>query len=256
MLKKSFFRNKYEAFFEFYLDSIKIISFWRLYMEKNLLQYCTVLYAEDDEITRKSMAKTLSYFFETVILAKNGKEAIENFEKLNPHVVILDIDMPKLNGLEVAEKIRNLDQNIPILILTIHNESEKILKGFEFNAINWLIKPISMDSLITNLEKCKNILIKNSIGFINLDENTKYNSFTKTILHNNDKFVLSFSEALIFEFLLKNRGQIVNQNLLESILFQNNDFSSTGLKNTLYRLKKKLPTIQINCISKTGYILK
>lgn len=225
-------------------------------MKKNLLQYCTVLYAEDDEIMRNSMSKTLSYFFEKVILAKNGQDAIMNFEKFKPQVVILDIDMPKFNGLEVAKKIRELDTNIPILILTIHNESEKILKSFEFSAVNWLIKPVSIDNLISNLEKCEAILIKNGIGFIKLNKNTKYNSFTKTIYFDNDEIILSFSEASILEVLLKNKGQIVQQSILENILFENNDFSLTALKNTMYRLRKKLPDIEITCLSKTGYILR
>lgn len=225
-------------------------------LKKNLLQYCTVLYAEDDAMMRESMSKTLGYFFESVVLAKDGEEAFKKFKELQPHVIILDVDMPKSNGLEVATKIREINQNIPILILTVHNESTKILQSFEFGAINWLVKPLSIDNLIATLEKCEKVLIKNAIGFIKLSENIVYNSFTKTISGKGKNIILSFSEATVFEILLKNRGQIIHQNTIEASLFESIDFSSTALKNAIYRLRKKLPILDISCISKTGYILK
>lgn len=224
--------------------------------KKNLLQYCSVLYAEDDAMMRESMSKTLGYFFESVVLAKDGEEAFKKFKELKPNIIILDVDMPKLNGLEVATKIRTIDSIVPIFILTIHNESAKILQSFEFGAINWLIKPLSIDNLIATLEKCEKVLIQNAIGFIKLSENITYNSFTKTISCKGDDIILSFTEATVFEILLKNRGQIIHQNTIEAALFESVDFSSTALKNTMYRLRKKLPNLDINCISKTGYILK
>ena len=224
--------------------------------KNNLLQYCTVLCAEDDINLLESITKTLGYFFERVVTAQNGEEAIEMFHQHKPHIVILDIDMPKKNGLEAAEEIRQASPKTPIFFLTIHNEPEKILKGFKLELVDWLIKPISFDSLIETLNRCEKILIQNGVGELKIKDNMSYNTFTKSVFEDGKNIcTLTLNESLVLEQLLKKKNQVIPQSELEAILFDY-DSSTSSLKNSIYRLRKKMPNIEISCLSKVGYILK
>lgn len=82
----------------------------------------TVLYAEDDEQTQEGMAVILKRLFKTVYLAPNGEVGLSLFQEHTPHLVITDIQMPKLNGLDMSKAIKELSPQTPIIITTAFND--------------------------------------------------------------------------------------------------------------------------------------
>ena len=78
----------------------------------------SVLYVEDDEIVRDNFAQILQRYFSTVYVADNGRTALELYEQYKPDVAVLDISIPHLSGLQVASKIREVDNDIQIIMLT------------------------------------------------------------------------------------------------------------------------------------------
>ena len=87
-----------------------------------------ILYVEDDLLARDEIAEFLDFEIGKVELASNGKEGLERFKTFKPHIVITDINMPKMSGIEMTEAIRKENQSIPILILSAHNEVEYFLQ--------------------------------------------------------------------------------------------------------------------------------
>lgn len=124
-------------------------------MEINILKNITILYAEDDDDTRELTSNILEDYCDRLIVAKNGEQAFELFETYNIDIVLTDILMPKLSGIELARKIRNAQSNmdVPILITSAHTETKFLLDSINLGINAYLLKPINIEELILNLVK-------------------------------------------------------------------------------------------------------
>ena len=116
---------------------------------------CKLLVAEDELIERKVLCKTLQKYLGDLITlyeAKNGREAIEIFEREAPQAAILDIEMPGANGLEVARKIRETDKNCAILFLTGYDKFAYARQAISVRALDYLLKPYNEQELVFAVE--------------------------------------------------------------------------------------------------------
>ena len=116
---------------------------------------CRVLVAEDELIERKVLCKTLQRYLGDLIFlyeAKNGREAVEIFEREAPQVAILDIEMPGLTGLEVARRIRETDKRCGILFLTGFDKFSYAKQAISVRALDYLLKPYNEQELVFAVE--------------------------------------------------------------------------------------------------------
>jgi len=138
-------------------------------LDSEFLKNQTVLFVEDEELAREKLAKLLSKLFKTVILAINGddglkkfKEAYNSNEKID--LIISDINMPIMNGLEMLEKIREIDLDIPIIYTTARNETDNIIKAIDLNVSSYIIKPIDTTLLVKRIsEACEKKYIQSKL---------------------------------------------------------------------------------------------
>lgn len=223
-------------------------------MEKLLKNY-TVLFADDDTEYSTRFSKTLSYFFKEVRTVADGEEAYDNFIKYSSDIIILDLQMPKLNGLEVAEKIRVINSTVPIFIVTNYQDFESARQGYKYELVDFLIKPISFETLLSTLEKCEFLLSKINNGIIEIEKNIFYDKSQKILMNDNIINTLTSSEILVFEFMLKNKGRIIETAEFENLLFNENQ-NSSSIRNIIYKLRQKIPNDFITNISKVGYKFK
>ncbi|UCN00246.1 EAL domain-containing protein [Sulfurimonas sp. SWIR-19] len=114
-------------------------------------QSLKLLYVEDDIDAREITTMLLEDFFDTIIVAENGQEGLEKFQKERVDIVITDINMPHMNGLEMAKKIRAIDIEVPIIILSAHNEEDFFLKSIQIGINGYLLKPIDMKQLSSTI---------------------------------------------------------------------------------------------------------
>lgn len=112
-----------------------------------------VLYAEDDPVARENILVILKDMFNDVIIAKDGKEAFEIVQGNKIDLLITDILMPKLNGIELIKKIREKDKNISIIILSQYNESEVLLQSIKLKVDGYILKPVEIDQFVDTIEK-------------------------------------------------------------------------------------------------------
>jgi putative two-component system response regulator len=113
-----------------------------------------VLIVEDSEANIMIMESFLKKENYDVIIARDGEEALEIVQKIEPDVILLDLDLPKMNGYEVTEKLKG-DENlrfIPIVIVTAQNEMKSKLKGIELGADDYLMKPFNKLELLTRVK--------------------------------------------------------------------------------------------------------
>ncbi len=129
----------------------------------------TVMFVEDDDFAREELAKLLNKLFKKVILASNGLEGLEKYgrskitnEKID--LILSDINMPIMNGLEMLEKIREIDSLVPLIFITARSESDNILKAIDLDVSSYIIKPIDMSLLIRKVtEVCEKTFFEKEI---------------------------------------------------------------------------------------------
>ena len=121
--------------------------------------HLTILYAEDEESVRVNMVSILQMLFKKVLVAEDGQEAIELFKQNDVDVVITDVRMPYVDGLEFASFVRNVDKKIPIIVATAHNDVEYFISSIKIGITNYLLKPISQSNTISALSEAIQILM-------------------------------------------------------------------------------------------------
>ncbi len=122
------------------------------------LKEITLLYVEDEPQLQEQIASFLKDIVGKLYLASNGEEALELYKQHEMDMVITDITMPKMNGIELAKNIRLDNENLPIFITSAHNSSDYFIQAIEVGISKFILKPIDIEKLFTTLLRyAKNI---------------------------------------------------------------------------------------------------
>lgn len=152
----------------------------------------TAMVVEDEGVANELLSSTFKNFFSEVSSAFNGKEAIEMFEKLKPDIVFVDIVMPEMDGIELSRKLREINPNQIIIVISASNDIQKISESIEIGVNSFIQKPIDTKKIIELLSNVTALISKKkkietktfSISLpLNLyelvDENAKVESISK-----------------------------------------------------------------------------
>lgn len=193
---------------------------------ENYKKNLTILYIEDDQITQHKLKNILGRYFNKIILASNGEDAFEKI-KAEPKIdlIISDINMPKMDGLEFLEELRKFDSKIPFIFVTARDEPDKMLKAIQLDIDNYILKPINLENLLTIIDKVVNKLYKEYLilernSHIKLNENLFWNENNKTLIFNNEVVKLTKKELLFIEILTSNDNKVHTIEDIISILWE------------------------------------
>jgi len=120
---------------------------------KELSSSLKLLYIEDDEKSRATTLEMLNNLFYSISTATNGKEGFDLFKKRDFDLIITDINMPYLNGIEMLKKIRKINSKVSVLILSAYNESEYFLDAIRLGVDGFILKPLEHEQFLKALEK-------------------------------------------------------------------------------------------------------
>ena len=113
----------------------------------------SLLYVEDDRMLQQETAQLLKNFFEKIDLAQNGEEGLELFEPGKYEIIITDINMPKVNGVEMVKAIRRKDRHQMIIVISAHDEPHYLIDLINAGVQRFLSKPIDLTELILILNE-------------------------------------------------------------------------------------------------------
>jgi two-component system response regulator VanR len=222
---------------------------------KEMLKNFTVLYVEDDTIVRKNAVEYLRRLAKAVYEAKDGKDAIAMWQEHKPDIIITDINMPRLNGLDMASYIRNLDKEVQIIIATAHSDTQNLLRAVELQLVKYIIKPITKEKLVEALQKSLDLMQDKSKFNLHLSADSYYNAYEKTIFTYNNEIKLTKNETLFLDLLSENHSRVLKYDEIEKAIWEYGGMSQDAIRSLVRGLRKKMPENTIENISGVGYRL-
>ena len=115
--------------------------------DEQLLSRTVILFVEDDKFIRTHFAYMLKRSAKTLLVADNGREGLELFKQYRPDIVITDVEMPEMDGLEMATAIKEIDQDTPIIVTTAYNNESFFIRAIDAGVDKFIIKPINVIKL-------------------------------------------------------------------------------------------------------------
>ncbi len=185
----------------------------------NRLSDYTLLFVENEEGIRKNFEEYFALLFKEVYIAKDGVEALEMYHLNRPNLILTDIKMPNMDGIELVQKIREDDKETSIVIISAHTELELLLKSIPLNLIEYMVKPLNETKL---LQVFKNFLNQNS------PIDLQYNREKSEVITNNVKHILSNKENIFLDKLL-NQNRIITYNEIADEIWDGKEMSQCHL---------------------------
>lgn len=218
-----------------------------------------ILLVDDDLKNSMFLKRFLEEESYEVTYANNGKVAWELFPSLKPDLVLLDINMPEMNGFELARKIREGDKKVIIFFLTDRTEKSDRLKGFNLKGNDYISKPFYPEELIAKIKERFD-------GLTDIEENiyrlgsTIFNYSLCSVEYKGISQNMSVRQADILKILAQHLNSIVERNyILDSVWGDSSYSNSLSLNVQMTYLRKFLEadsSISIMSLKKKGYVLK
>ena len=266
------------SIFIVFLLIIIYINNLRNYYERPMLDYVlleeytrdiTVLIVEDDESIRKEIHDLLVDMFFHVEVAVDGYDGLEkytNYQNKNKRhfdLVITDIKMPKICGVDLSKMIYEINKEQPLIVLSAHNDSEYLVELLNIGISQFILKPIEINNFIKAIfDISKEIHLKSSKthskqnNIINLNKTTVWNKKLKKLTNDKKEIKLSKKEMLIIDCLLKTTQRTCTADELITYVWNDEQYSFPDVKNLnniIARLRKKIPYVNIENVYGLGY---
>lgn len=219
-----------------------------------------ILFADDDLKYSMLLKRFLEAEGYEVTYAGNGRIALEQFLLIKPDLVLLDINMPELNGFEVAQKIREQDHHVLIFFLSDRSDKADRLKGFDLRANDYLAKPFYPEELLARIRErfqCANDVVETETYTFG---KSTFNYTINEIRTGNNKVLITSRQAEILRILAKNLNVSVDREIILNNVWGSSSYAnSLALNVQITYLRKALrndPGVRIESLMKKGYILE
>jgi len=214
-----------------------------------------VLVVDDDPQLREALTRALELDGYAVDTASNGVKALEAISGHRPDVMVLDVMMPYVGGLDVCRTLRDRKDRLPILVLTARDEVGDRVAGLDAGADDYVVKPFDTDELLARIRA----LIRRSAGHaepVFSHKGVTLNPATREASVNGEAVTLSAREWAVLEPMLLRPGTVFSRTQLEEKLYGwKEDISSNAVEVYVHGLRKKLGADLIQTVRGLGYVV-
>lgn len=219
-----------------------------------------ILYVEDELFLGKIVRESLESRGYEVVMETDGAKVLDLFKKHKPDICILDVMLPNKDGFTIADEIRELDEEVPIIFLTAKTQTEDVVKGFSLGGNDYIRKPFSMEELIVRLQNLlrpgKEEQSKINGGIATIGK-YQFRVNRQTLTDGKDERKLSYRESELLRLLYENREKIIDRREILNLLWGNDSFfNSRNLDVYITKLRSYLkndPSLEIITIKGVGY---
>lgn len=199
-----------------------------------------ILIVEDDKDLSDSVADILRFEHHNVEQIHNGQDALDNLLVYVYDLVILDWELPGLNGVEILKRVRDQGKSYPILMLTGRSAIEDKTTGLDGGADDYLPKPFDMKELSSRIRALLRRSQKTISNQLKVDDLT-LDLTTSQVKRGEQEIKLLRMELALFEFLLRHKGQAFNvEDLLDRVWPSETESTHDAVRQTVIRLRKKI----------------
>ncbi len=199
------------------------------------------LIVDDDLALADVLSFTMRRAGYEVVTAHDGQAALDRWESEGPDIIILDINMPKLDGLKVCQRIRAEDST-PIIFLSVRGEEDDVVQGLELGADDYIVKPFSPRQLVARseavLRRAKGKPI--TLGRLEVANMTLDSSRNELQYPNGKQVKLTPMEVRLLESLMLNHDQVLTFDVLIDAVWGQSGADKSMLKQLVYRLRRKI----------------
>ena len=221
---------------------------------ERLLKNKNILIVEDEESLREIMLESIEDYANEIYVASNGIEGLEKFKLMNIDLIISDIHMPKMTGLNMSNEIRKFDPYIPIIFLTAYDTDENMIQAIEIKSRSVLKKPFDKKQLLLSMFLAMSSFNEEFISF-DLLRGYTYNFDKKELFLDHCIIDLTKKELKLLELLIKNHGHTVPFSLIENYVWMENGATPDAIRMFINKLRKKIYPELIQNIQGIGYKL-
>lgn len=219
-----------------------------------------ILFIEDEKAIRDNYVTYLKKYFANIYEADSGESALKIYKAKRPEILIIDINIPKLNGLELLKKIRENDLTTRAIMLTAHSDVNSLLQATELNLTKYLVKPITRsqlkEALHIALEEMQNFTISSN-STIYLKEGYIWNSQTNEL--SLDGVVVNFTktESKFITYMMQNYKRVcLYDDIIYEVWDDYDEKKRDSLKSLVRKIRQKLPEDFLENLFGLGYKVK
>ena len=220
-----------------------------------------ILLVEDDLPLAKALQKSLQSEGFVVNHVNQGKLALNALSTPDQDMIILDLGLPDIDGLDVLKQLRNQKSSLPVIILTARDSVESKVKGLDYGADDYLVKPFEIQELMARLRVIERRLGTASSSLICVGQ-VKLDTFAHKVVvgesNMNNEIEIHFSkkEFMVLKALMENAGRILSREQIESKLYHwGEEVLSNAVEVHIHKLRKSLPDKFIQNVRGVGYII-
>ena len=225
-------------------------------MNKAILKEKSILYIEDEDNIRNTLTSTLKLMCKKVFPFSCARNALNNFSTIQPDIILSDVSLGEMSGIEFIQKIRKFDSKIPIIILSAHTSTNFLLEANKLKLVEYLIKPITFQELENSLYLAINEIQANRVDYHHISKDVKYDISHKILYQNNNIKKLSLNETNLLELFIKNKDRTVNKEEIKNYIWDDSYHATdTALKSLIHKIRQKIGKNSIKNVSGIGYYL-
>lgn len=214
-----------------------------------------VLLVEDDKPLSNALAVSLQNANYAVDCVFTGRDALVTLQAGENDIVILDLGLPDMDGLDVLKSIRKRLTTLPVLILTARDKTLDKISGLDAGADDYLPKPFEIDELLARLRVLERRLGTASQSIINV-KNVSLDTVHHTLTIDGNDVHLPRRELMVLKALIENAGRVLSKHQLESKLYEwGEEVASNTIEVHISHLRKKMPENFIKTIRGVGYCI-
>jgi DNA-binding response OmpR family regulator len=212
-----------------------------------------VLCVEDEVNLAHLIRGALGSRFKEFLLAYNGEEGLDIFRARHPDVVITDITMPGMDGLEMAREIHRINPEIPIIVLSAYSDKEKLLGAIDAGIVKYFIKPFDPEELLGYLESLAEKLAQDRQ--IYLEPGFLYDRGEGILYRGKDPLYLNEREHRFLDTLLSKPGHILDSAAIKELLWPGERTTDDAVRVFINRFRQKTDRELIRNRSGVGYYI-
>jgi len=214
-----------------------------------------ILLLEDDSMLNEMISEYLNSTGHVVKNSTTGQECMELLEEEKFDLLILDINLPDINGFTILEKLHEQKRMIPTIYISALIDIEDIQRAFDIGCHDYLKKPFHLKELTIRINK----ILKTTIvpqRHKRLSKNYSYDSETMTLLFNNEPHILPKRQIQIIELLAHNRSIVVQYDMFRDYVWNDDYIDNATIRAEVNRVKKVLKEDFIKNIRGSGYMIE